>query len=158
MKRNLSYEVAKGAMNLIADGTGSSSFANFGITPDEYDSLKSPLAWVAPDRPTIERVLNVITYGTMDTIGVARFPVSAEYIAAIVCTFVHPSNLQVACAWSGRAQSNDQLADRSPELAGDTATPSQLFALCLMIHSKGDVSEFKSRFERRTGLVEDAQE
>lgn len=155
MKRNLSYEVARGAMTLLADGTGSASFENFGLTKDEYATLTDPLAWIAPDRQVVERVLNVITYGTMDAIGVTRFPVSAEYLAAIIATFVHPCNLQISCAWSARSQSNDQLADNSPELAGETATPAQLFALCLMIHAKGNTDEFRNRFERRTGLVED---
>lgn len=151
---NINPKIAIGAMKLLANGSASADFSTFGLSRHDFEMFMSENAWVAADRPTIERINGVLAGGTMDVIGVPRFPISAEYAAAILAMFVHPTNLQTACNWAAHYPSNIDLADGSQELGQVFATPGQLFALCLML-LEADPAQYRLRFLQRTGLIED---
>jgi len=146
-------EIALGAMNLIADGTAATDFKSFGLNPEEAELLGQPKMWLNHDRPTVERLFNVLTHGVMDAIGATRFPVSVEYLAAVLSVFVHGCNTQIASEWCVRAQSNGALADGVPEFGAEMVTAGQLFALMLELRSYNN-GTFIERFNRRVGIHE----
>jgi len=152
MKHEVSYAVALGAMNLIANGTSSADFNTFGLSREDYELYAGHKSWTAMDRVTIERVANVIMHGVMDVIGTPRFPVSAEYIAANIAVFVSPTNVQIACSWLARAPSNGDMIEGANSLNSEDATAEQIFALVLECKSH-NADVFRTRFEARTGLI-----
>jgi len=149
--QNLSVVTALGACKLIAEGTGSVDFSTFGLNNDDRKILTGSRLWLAADRPIIDRLINTLIYGVMDVVGVAIFPVSAEYMAAVVAMFVHPTNLMVACQWMDRAQSNADLADGVAVKGAQLALPGQLFALVTLLYSS-DISAFRDQFNKRVGF------
>lgn len=154
MTEHLRAETALGAMKLLAEGSASSDFGAFGLSRDEFNLFIGSRHWVGMDRPVVEKIAQIITYGVMDVIGATRFPVSAEYFAAVVAMFVHPCNIQVACDWLPRQQLNASLSKGEGELDAEFVTPRQLFALVLRLKEKG-TQTFLLQFEERTGLVND---
>lgn len=152
--KNINPEIALGAMRLLADGSASADFSSFGLSQFDFKHFVGDKAWVGADRSTVERVVSVLTYGTMDVIGLPRFPVSAEYASAILAMFVHPANIMTACHWSARYQLNNELAEGSPELGAVVATPQQLFATCLLL-LEDNPGQFRQKFFKRTGVLDD---
>lgn len=155
MKHNVSYKIARGAMRLLAEGTGSADFGAFNLTDEDYALFTGENSWLRPDRPKICQIMDAILWGTMDIIGVPRFPVSAEYLAAAIAVFVSPTNIMPATEWLSQKPVNAAILEDADQLGVEACTPGQLFGLVLMCLSAPN--DFKERFELRTGLgVSDA--
>lgn len=149
--QTLQLTTALGMMRLLADGTASADFSSLGIHQEDHDLLTGPRLWVAPERYKVVSLIDQIVWGTMDVIGVPRFAISAEYMAAVIAMFVHPTNMFLACQWTAREMDNTSLADGAEERGAVLIRPGQLFALVGEIHSQ-DISGFQQRFNKRVGL------
>lgn len=149
--QTLSLATSLGMMRLLAEGTASADFSSLGIHQEDHDLLTGDRLWVAPERYKVTQLVDQIVWGTMDIIGVPRFAISAEYMAAVIAMFIHPTNIFVACQWLAREMDNSSLADGAEERGAVLIRPGQLFALVGEIHST-DISSFQSRFNKRVGL------
>src|SRR5947199_10593623 len=67
------------------------------LTEDDFDFLTSYKVWIAPDRSRARRCVDACVYGTLDSVGYARFPAPVECIATVVAYYVHPVHIQTAC-------------------------------------------------------------
>lgn len=148
--QQLKLAQAFGAMKLIADGTGTTDFESFGLTSMDAELINGDRLWLGAERQTIERLINAIVWGVEDATGGNRFPLSAEYMAAVICMFVHPVNIKKACDWMQVTYSNEDLADATPELQMTPVTASQLFGLCVEIMSS-DIAQYQQRYNKRVG-------
>lgn len=150
----MQLEIGKGAMTLMADGEANGAIEGIGITPTQFKTVTGSTPWVGKDREQVVRILNAMIGGTIDVIGLLRFEVPAEYVAACIAMFVHPGNVMVACRWMEGGSENQELA-RDGEAGGtEKCTASQLFALVLMMREDGEcVTHAQGQFEKRTKLA-----
>lgn len=144
-------QVIKGAMQALATGSATGSLEALGILPSDLQTTLGKLPWQANERHLVTKTLDILMYGTMDLLGLPRFQVPAEYVAATIAMFVQPLNLMVACRWMEAGQPTvDYLGN--PTVATSNQEPvesSQLFALCLQVVNDIDIPAFKRQFEAR---------
>ena len=68
------------------------------LTTDEYAFLTGSALWLPTDRSRARRAVEAAVYGALDYVGFPRFPAPAEFIAAVIATYVQPVNVMSACA------------------------------------------------------------
>ena len=86
----LTLSIAKGAMGILSNGGGRQILEDLGILPDELELVKQDISWTGNNRVSVTRTIDSLMYGTMDCLGLPRFEVPAEYIAAAIVQFCHP--------------------------------------------------------------------
>ena len=149
----LNFQTSVGVLRLMAKQAIVDSLASFGITDDLWKLTTGSAPWTGVDRPRVTRVLDALVYGSIDLAGLPRFRVPAEYIAAIMVTFVSANNLMLACAWRERTQDADALSNEG--YASDSVTSHQLFSLCVRLcdESSPQVSAAQAEFEKKVGVA-----
>lgn len=73
------------------------------LTPQDMAFVGSDKLWLGTDRVQVNRVLSALCYGGLDLIGLPRFPVPAEFIAAVIARHVPAHNVLIACSMLERA-------------------------------------------------------
>lgn len=140
----------KGAIRLVkAQCEASVGLEAFGITPDDYQLIAGNRPWLSSERPRVDSVLDNLCAGSLDQVGVGRFDYPAEWIAGILCSFVDPVNIMVACKWCERTRSAEDWSGSGPS---EEVTPSQLYALCLEFLGDTDANGFRDKFEKKIGV------
>jgi hypothetical protein len=138
-----------GCIRFLASGSAEANLADFGVTDADIGLLQSDETWLGSDRLRATRVLDAVVHGSLDRLGLPRFNVSAEYIAAAIWLCVKPVNMMVACVWMARGA-----ASAEDEVAHGEAlpvSPRELHALLCTLE-KGDVAaleEFRAKFEAK---------
>lgn len=155
MSNQLQLSVVKSAMKALASGTATGPLESLGLLPNELELITGDVPWKASQRNLVSKTLHTLMYSTQDALGLQRFDVCAEYVAATIAMFVQPSNIMVACHWmqadllSATTMGNPNLesVNRSPISA------STLFALCLQMMADYDsVSACRHQFETRVNM------
>ena len=134
--------LVQGALAAFADGEMRTDIQNAGVTPEEFEMFRGDDRWrwdnVAKMLRTLERVMAVAIGG-----GVARrVPMTAEYAASAIATFVQPGNWLLAADGLGAQLDGVQLV--SPE--GDDGwrrehiSTERMLALILMSHGMAGFS------------------
>ena len=138
-----------GALEAISSGaSGSRSLAAYGLTDTEWDLATGKNAWVGGDRQIVRRALEALTYGSIDVVGLPRFDIPAEYVAAVIAHFVAPINMLVACNFmSGVMPTTDTLHTRAEP---ENISASHLLSLVSLAKS-ADLVKFQRRFEEMVG-------
>ena len=93
----LRFDVAVGAMKLIASSGYQNIWESFGVSKADYEVVTGSGVWTVDQRGKVTDVLDSLIVGTMDISGGDRFEPPAEYIAAIVTCFVSGCNVRAAC-------------------------------------------------------------
>ncbi len=140
----VSYAVAVNCMTLIKNGAVNDAFEALGIIPEDFDLVTQSEPWIGAERTRITNVLASLVHGTVDVMGLPRIEVPVEFIASVLCVFVHPSNLAVASRWMETSYSAEDLA------AGGSLEPvtaKRLFALCCQL--AGDAPGYAIEWGRR---------
>lgn len=153
MKR-LSLATAVGSMRLISKGLPYLATSVLGITEDDVSIVTSDEPWLTSDRPVVRKTLDAFIYGTIEALGLARFQLPSEYIAAVISTFVSPCNYFPACTWVTGGVSNEELANGVRGVAPqgfEESTPQKLFALVLELEAHADITAAK--YAAKTGTV-----
>jgi len=146
----MNYKIALGAMRFISESGKVNHLASVGVSQDDFELVNGELPWTPSDRQKAFQVLGSLLQGACDVMGVARFQLSAEYIAAGIRTFVHPNNAQVACRMFERSVSSKDLS------RGDKTSPvdaDQLFNLVIELYSSSDAVSAIALFEKNTKLA-----
>lgn len=127
-----------------------SSMDSLGVPRPDMEKLCGAPLWLAADRHIIRRALDALLYGALDAIGIQRFMLSAEYIAAFIALVVHPSNHLVACAWyHGSVSADALLSDPEHVPIAEGLTAHQLMALVVEAIACRDLGESVSDFQHR---------
>lgn len=145
----IQLNVARGAMNMVAQMGKAGYLSNLGLTKDDFDKVTSDLPWLGSDRNRVTQAMNSLMFGTIDVLGLPRFQIPAEWIAACITVFVNPVNTHVACRFFERVTSADALG-RNAEF--DDVTAERLFSLVCQLHADPSSSAARALFEKNTNL------
>ena len=143
---NVSYQVARNCMELIKNGAVNDAFEALGISSDDFILVCGDIPWIGADRGRVTGVLNQLTHGTLDVIGLPRIEVPCEYRAGVIATFVHPGNMAVACRWLETGPSASDLSEGGSVVPVSANT---LFALCARLY--GDAPAAIAAWRKATG-------
>ena len=143
----IKFEIARGALHLLGEMSFTEIWKTQGITQEEYDVCRGAAPWLAEQRQSMRRVLDAFAVGTMDLTGTPRFELPAEYLAAVVATYVHPNNMMAACRVFETTRSAQELAGATVD-AG-MVDPAQLFALVCAIHDSEACEAIRHSFEKK---------
>ncbi len=88
---DIRYATALASIKAISDASV------IDLHPDDYAFLTQDKLWISRDRSRARRCIEAATYGALDMVGLPRFAVPAEFVAAAIAYFVKPQNLQLAC-------------------------------------------------------------
>lgn len=138
----------KSAFDVLARGSAE-HLAGMGITEADWNLFTGAAPWTAADRNRVRNTCDAVTHGALDFLGLPRFEVPAEYIAAVITMFVGPVNWQVAARWFETGRTTEDLASL-PDTGAAPMSAQQLFSLCLEANDD-DVSAFRAKFEKRVG-------
>jgi len=123
-----------------------------GVSKGDFDRLVGDTQWLSSDRNRMTAVLHSVINASIDSMGLPRFTLPAEYIAAGICVFVAPNNSFAACIWAPVSPSAEALG----RMAGTASTnPEQLFALVIQMYADPTRSQAREQFSKRTGLALD---
>lgn len=67
------------------------------ITAEDFEFLTGPNLWLYTEQTRARQCIESAAYGGLDVIGFPRFPLPAEFVAAVIFHFVHPCNRLAAC-------------------------------------------------------------
>lgn len=152
----LSMATALAAMKHIEQGSVTGEIDAFGVTKEDMKLTTGDTVWKGSDRSRVTNVLEVIMFGTVDVMGVPRFDIPAEYVAAVIAVFVAPSNTMLACRYlEGRSSAASIVLQGSDESAHglERCTARQLFSLVLQIKDDSLANLARVSFEKRTKLA-----
>lgn len=127
----LSITTVLGAMRLVELGAVNADFRGMGVAKADYDRFVSDQPWTADDRILVTRVFDCLCYGVMDIVAIPRIELPAEYVAAIIRTFVSPNNYFTACQWGSSLKAADDM-----DQGREPIQPHQLFALLVRMSSE----------------------
>lgn len=152
----LNLQIAKSGMEFIANLGRAGMLESSGVSRDDFNRLVGSIPWAAKDRGRVTLTLQTLIEGSVDALGLDRFPLPAEYIAAGIAMFVQPMNVHYACRTMAKAPTNEALSRKSQMLDSQKSGfigADQLFALVQDIYSSSARSSARSLFEKNTGLA-----
>lgn len=107
------------------------------ILTDEKKFLTRQSNWTKFEVNQARGIIDKVIFAAVDQLGVPRFDVPAELIAAAIHKFVHPHNWMAACSVFTKSASAENLEVGLVEVV----QPSRLFALVLKIETEGKFDE-----------------
>lgn len=148
----LSLKTLFSACHVIASASGAHLSA-MGISKADFNITVGDVPWTVEQRSRVMKTLEALTYGVLDNLGLPRFSVPAEYMAAIIAMFVSPANVMPATRWIEATPPADKLAIDTDNATAEKVTARQLFALVIeALNDDVQLSSFRSKFEHRTNL------
>lgn len=105
------------AMKVLTESSLMSTVDAIGVPRPDLEALVGHKLWLASDRHRVRRALDALMQGSLDHLGISRFPLSAEFVAAWIALVVSPSNHMVAAAWYHNAQASESMLVSDPEVA-----------------------------------------
>lgn len=157
MKPQLRFETAVGALALVSDARYPDYMQSLGVSPADYKLLTGNTIFVNADRQVVTNALNAFCSGVLDLVGVARFELPAEYIAAVINAFVRGPNIMVACNWMADLQprpGDELVADAR---SGLRVTAPMLFTLICRMRADNRCEEIKHAFEKHMKVPSGAE-
>ena len=136
---SVNYAVAKNCMDMIAAGAVNDAFESLGITQEDLRLCIGPEPWIATDRGRVTTVLNMLTHGSLDVIGLPRIEVPAEYRAAVIATFVSPGNMAIACRWCETGATAEALSSGGML---EPVSAQRLFGLVCQLYAEAPQARF----------------
>lgn len=142
-----SYHGVISAMKIIAAGGVERSLTTIGVHEKDYVDLTGPVPWTMHDAQRMQTVIEKLAQGTSTAAGLPVFQLPVEYYAAVIATFVHPTNFIVACNAIGRRGTTEDFARGTDFTA--SIDPRQAFALVLQaVQAEQGQGEYRSKFEK----------
>lgn len=118
-------------------------FDTLGITQEEYDLVAGPHAWRREHMPRIVKTMRALLHGAVEAMAFPPIDLSAEYVAAVIVTVVHPANM-MACAiiLSAHSQSGHSVIEgaTSQNAQIDKCSSRQLHDLCCIYLDKDETN------------------
>lgn len=107
-----------------------------GVSLANFRAVNQGGLWLPNQRMVVRQTLDSLIFGTLDTMGLPHFTVSAELVAAWIAATVKPVNWMPACHWYDGVQLAQQLLrDPSVGREADThITSVPLRAQAILIH------------------------
>lgn len=112
------------------------------LSEKDFEFLTISKPWVAVERSRARMVVESCVYGTLDYLGMPRFGVPAEFIAASIAHYVHPVNMMFACSAFDGAEWSENVINGIER----PVRAQEIFAMVLRIHG-GDSQFVENRFK-----------
>ena len=81
------------------------------VDPLGLKVLRQSTMWVTSERSTVRNTFDNMLFQSLDMLGLPRFILPVEYVAAAIVSFVHPVNFFTACLWSeSHGSTTDEMA------------------------------------------------
>ncbi len=106
------------------------------VDPVGLRVLRRSTLWLSSERNIVRNTFDGLLFQSLDMLGLPRFVLPIEYVAAAIVAFVHPVNFFTACLWSeSHGATTDELA-----LEGDydRFSARQLFAVVCNVYAEND--------------------
>ncbi len=106
------------------------------IDPVGLRVLARSTLWLSSERNVVRNTFDGLLFQSLDMLGLPRFVLPVEYVAAAIVSFCHPVNYFTACLWSeSHGATTDELA-----LEGDydRFSARQLFSVVCNIYAGND--------------------
>lgn len=146
----MTLDIALGAMRFVSNIGKEGFLDGIGVSKGDFDRLTGDTQWLSSDRNRMTAVLHSVINASVDAMGLPRFTLPAEYIAAGICIFVAPNNSFAACSWAPPTPTAEVLG----VLGGCAPTTSQqLFSLVVSLYSDSSRGDCRARFSKNTGLA-----
>ena len=126
-----SFDTAFNLMRMIREQVNTAQ-----VDPLGLKVLSQSTMWLSSDRATVRNTFDGLLFQSLDLLGLPRFMLPVEYVAAAIVAFVHPANYHTACMWSeSHGATTDEMA-----LDGeyDRFSARQLFAVVCNVYSRHD--------------------
>jgi hypothetical protein len=158
---NLSYEAALQVLKVI-DKYTAADFDALGITESDFEIASGNAPWRRDQLIRVMRTLNALVYGSLEVLALPKIRVPSEYVAAIVASFVHPSNRMIACTWLAMEKQTGagamDMSSRNTTQEIEHASAEQLFSLVIALSDTEASTDARKSFRKRLGLaVEEAR-
>ena len=89
----------------------SSQVEQANVDPLGLKVLRQPTMWLSSDRSTVRNTFDNMLFQSLDMLGLPRFILPVEFVAAAIVSFVHPVNFFTACLWSeSHGSTTDEMA------------------------------------------------
>jgi len=88
---DMRYAAACAALKVLGGG------AHVAIDKDEIDFIMGDRLWLGQDRARVRRGVEAFAFGALDLLALPRFPLPAEFVAAVIAAVISPSNWMTAC-------------------------------------------------------------
>lgn len=151
--KKLSLNTVQGSASILLNANLQEVISAVGCTQEEWDIVVSDRPWFGKDRPRVTRIMESLLYGMIDTMGIPRFDLPAEYVASLIVLFVSPVNYFSACTWLGSFTAADDLCQyngKEEPLEGfEKVKPRQIFALCCESHGSGILNNVVAGFYKK---------
>jgi len=145
------FNTAKQALSLLANQGRQGHLGMVGISQGDFDLLTGSLPWTSQDRNRMHVTLNALLNLSCDALGVARFRLPAEYVAAGIALWVNPINAQSICRIMERTPSASDMGKGSDDY--DVCSADQLFALVVQLYGDPAANNARAAFEAKTSLA-----
>jgi hypothetical protein len=156
LKQNLSYQTALQTLRTIDQYTAA-DFDTLGISEQDFLLVSGPAVWQRNHIPVVLRTLNALLFGTLEVMAMPKITVPTEFVAAIVASFVHPANRQIACIWLATERlagfAAAELASKAQLGEIEPVSYDQLFALTLLLSDTQESTAARQAFQRRMNLA-----
>lgn len=144
------FDVACGAMRLIANIGHEGFLDGLGVSRHDFERLVGSDPWLASERNRMTTILHTMINASVDAMGLPRFNLPAEYIAAGISMFVAGVNVMPACIFAPPSRSAEDMGRMA---AVDPCTPEQVFALVCQLYSTNGRLNARALFEKKTHLA-----
>lgn len=158
MTRGLHLQTAQGALNVVNSLNFQEMIQSLGIHEPEWKLLTGPHLWLGKTRPVIERLAKQLIFSSLDIMGVPRFAVPAEWVAAVGVSFIKECNYFLYASWMGEYARAEDLGNydgsREAKIEGlEKCTSAQIFALMLELRSDSECHLLNRRFNDKTAIA-----
>jgi len=147
----MQYSVARGALSMIANMGRRGHLADIGMTEEDFEKVVGSEPWCGLDKIRMKQALNCLLTTTIDSLGLPRHQLPAEFISAGICMFVNPVNSLFACRLMENVPTAMAMGRGADE--SEICTARQLFALTVQLYADPSRSHARILFEKNTSLA-----
>ncbi len=129
------YQTAVAMMKMLTSQVDQSC-----VDPVGLRVLRRSTLWLSSERNVVRNTFDGLLFQSLDMLGLPRFILPVEYVAAAIVVFVHPVNYFTACLWSeSHGATTDELA-----LEGDydRFSARQLFSVVCNVYADTYANNF----------------
>lgn len=151
-QNSISVAALRGAMAVVREiAEQGLSLSTFELTADDWRLVTGNRAWLLGDRARVMSALDGLCGGVMDSLGIGRMKLSAEYIAFVIAAFCRGVNCETACRWMERHRSTEDIASGGDVF--EEISDKQLMALVLLARGMDNCQQTRELFDKMFGVT-----
>lgn len=142
----MEFATALSAIALIAKGAADVNLPSLGISEEDLELTSGARSWLGQERHIVVKTLDALASGGLDSLGIPKFELPAEYYAGVILTVVDPVNFQAACSWVNCTRTAEAIASGG---GCDPVTVARLFSMVCQLNSHSSSTVVRQRFRAK---------